>query len=297
MLIAASFLLHGCNVYEHAAESDWQDVGKKEPPTTDLGGLLITPLSSGHGPTVQAGDLVRVRVYSQKRGLTTREMFAPDPVRFEAWLWTGRGPNDDPDTPVGDWAYLGATPVRTSLIGKAVGERFRIGLPEGTRRATFSIPVYGLTTGNRNEYSIGRYSERQWPFVDLPEDENGHSWGDIEILERCDGRLLRRTATLTQWGPVLNMFDSYYPTSRLGVLGWTALEASCAPPRGKVRFEVGPLYDQVHQLLDWDVSYASAHQKNQGLHISVVISFLVLALSFGLARLLRSGPPRIRPRA
>jgi hypothetical protein len=114
---------------------------------------------------------------------------------------------------------------------------------------------------------------------------------EIEILEACPGRLLRRTAELRQWGPVMRFFDSYNPTSRTGTLGWTALEGDCGEPRGKVRFELGPLYLEQHMLLDWDSSYRRTHFKDSwlGLALRLLLGAAAFAVTFSLARGVR--PP------
>ena len=46
-----------------------------------------------------------------------------------------------------------------------------------------------------------------------------------------------------------------------GALGWSALEAECPEPDGRIRFQAGPFYDSESQngngarLVDWDGSY------------------------------------------
>jgi hypothetical protein len=97
--------------------------------------------------------------------------------------------------------------------------------------------------------------------------------------------LLGRTAKLDQWGYPLNVFTSYR-TSRSGVITWRAVEANCPAPRGPVRFEIGPLYFGIYELMDWDISYSRAHQKSGEIQFSPVLSVAILVFAFVFTRLI-----------
>jgi hypothetical protein len=65
---------------------------------------------------------------------------------------------------------------------------------------------------------------------------------------------------LNQTGAISATGDAHYASARSGTLGWTAIEAQCPAPDGKVRFQAGPLYHTGESesrtwLADWSSSY------------------------------------------
>ena len=202
-----------------------------------------------------------------------------EPEVFNAWLWSGASPSDDPHAADLDtWAELGSPRLRATLVGKSVGDTYSAQLDETAEGSWQRIPLYGLAEQSSNE---PRYRTSLWPVLQVD-----RRYAEIEILDTCAAHLLRRTATLTQWGKALALFDSYNPTSRAGTLGWTAMEGNCARPRGQVRFEIGPLYSKPHQLLDWQSSYRRAHLKDSGpgLAMRLLVGAAAFAIMFYLAR-------------
>jgi hypothetical protein len=270
----ASLLLQGCgNLYEHLAEGEWQEAGRNESPTPpSRGDFVVSTLEQGSGATVRAGDLVYARVR------VVRPSVAPhpgEPVVFNAWLWSGASPSDDLTLPDRDtWADLGSPALRATLVGKRVGDRYSVVLEEAAETSGQVIPLYGLLDSWRSEPRNSLY----------PSLEIDRRPAELEILDTCPARLLRRTATLRQWGPMIRFFDSYYPTRRVGVLGWTALEAECTP--SAIRFEIGPLYFKGHELLDWEASYARTRVKDSwlGLAARLLLGAAAFALAFGWFR-------------
>jgi len=272
----ACLLLQGCgNLYEHVSEGAWREVGANAPASSSAD-LAVSLLTRGAGSEVHAGDLVyaRIRVLRPSAGRSPAE-----PEVFNAWIWSGRSPRDDVGTAdIATWAELGSQELRATVLGKSVGDRYSVTLERNAQKHTLRLPLYGLADQDSVE---PRDHKSLWPVLDT----RGHPT-EIEILDACPGRLLRRTAELRQWGPVMRFFDSYYPTSRRGTLGWTALEGDCGEPHGKVRFELGPMYLEQHMLLDWSSSYRRTHFKDSwlGLAVRVLIAAAASAVTFSLAR-------------
>ena len=270
----AGLLLQGCgNLYEHVAEGEWQEVGRNESPTPPLrGDFVVSTLERGNGATVRTGDLVYARVRVERPSVAP---LPGEPVVFNAWLWSGTSPSDDRTLPDRDtWAALGSPALRATLVGKSVGDRYSVVLEEGAEGSSHAIPLYGLIDSWRSEPPNSLY----------PSLEIDRRYTELEILDTCPARLLRRTATLRQWGPMIRFFDSYYPTRRVGVLGWTALEAECASQA--IRFEIGPLYFKGHELLDWASSYGRARVNDSwlGLAARLLLGAVAFALAFGWFR-------------
>jgi hypothetical protein len=82
----------------------------------------------------------------------------------------------------------------------------------------------------------------------------------IEVLDACAARLLQRSATLRQWGYVVELSAAQIAPRREGTLHWLAFEAACAD--GTRRLQVGPLYDargtlRGQGLYGWEESYVA----------------------------------------
>lgn len=284
-VILSILTLQGCsNFYEKVADDAWREVGLNEPPVSHLkGDFQITPIRAGQGPVVRAGDLVYVRL-SQATPTPALNSIIPR-WAHNAWIWTGRRATYDPaQENIGKWGDLGSSRLRAALIGMAVGQRFQVQLEASAEGKLITIPLYGITPA-----AIDAQYNRDGDLFPAVEPPGSRGMGPpppmlIEILETCPGHYFQRSATLEQWGYPLNMFDSHYPVARSGQLGWSALQGDCPPPRGKVRFELGPLFSEPHQLLDWDISYRRAHRSNLGLHISPFIGLVIFAGAYWIAR-------------
>ena len=281
-LILAFLGLQGCfNFHEKVAESGWQEVGQNASATPRAEGkFILTTLRPGRGNVVRAGDLVYIRLRQSAPAPLSPII---EPRVYSAWLWTGHSSADDSDIDVQTWGSLGSASLRNALVGKAVGERLDLQLQD-SEDGSVAIPLYGVTPGQFSP----QHNELEYlfPAIELRKfgDPDSRRPVQVEILQTCRGHYYRRSASLEQWGYPLNAFDSYYPVERQGQLAWSALQGDCPEPRGKVRFELGPLFYKQHQLLDWDVSYRRAHRSSFGLHISPYISLLMVGFGFWIAR-------------
>ena len=258
---AIAALTAGCgNLYEKASNEPWRSVGVNERPMSPRGEFEVAKLRAGSGPVVRTGDLVHVRLMvTTPRKYTTAPPPKPWPV--DAWLWTGRPPELPGDaTSALSFGDLGSERVRSALIGRAVGERFAIRLPDDAQSSTDEIPLYALSV----PFESGTNYRELAPTVQLSRDGMGLPSAEIEVLEACGARLMRREVTLRQWGYVLNLFEQHYGPVRRGMLGWSAVESRCVAFGHSVRFEIGPLYYRPGgppggtQLSDWTASYAIA---------------------------------------
>jgi hypothetical protein len=258
---AVCLALGGCgNAYEHLSMGDWQEVGRAEPPNLLSNGAFVgTTLVEGSGPTVEAGDLVKanVRSYASKQSQII-------------WVWTGREPGIADSSQVaadmGTFGYLGSDRGRFALIHRRLHEKFEIRLEEGAVGFADELPLRGII-GSRfatlqvNAYIDGQLAAPQeWSALPLAAEGMRAPDAQIEILNICKAKLLRRTATLHQFGAVFATGDVRYAVRRHGTLGWTAIEAECPAPDGKMRFQAGPFYfrgatTDGSWLADWGASY------------------------------------------
>jgi hypothetical protein len=258
--IAVCLALGGCgNAYEHITVGEWQEVGKAEPPIpVAKGGLVVTILTEGIGPTASPGDLVKARV----RTITS-------PNAQIVWIWTGREPGP------GNWQQLAADRelfgdlglgrTRLAFIGRRLNEQFEIQLEPGAQHGD-EFPLRGIIDDRLARLNTavklgGRWvAPREWPALPLAGGGMGEGAAQIEIINICKARLFRRTATLDQRGAVWSTGDAGYPTVRKGTLGWTAIDAQCPEPDGHVRFQAGPFYagggaSDRTRLANWSGSY------------------------------------------
>jgi hypothetical protein len=223
------------NAREELSLNPWEEVGKRESPVSrDNGDFTVTAVSRGEGPAVKAGDLVKIRIH-----VTTPPLYSNPPRRPApqvSWLWTGREPGLDLDWQESQsWGSLGSGRVRKTLVGRAKGERFRIGLGKNAEGGINSIPLQGIIE------PIQGSQVAVLPELNLSPTGYAPASAEIEILAICEGRLLRRTATLRQWGMIIPIGQSY-AYAREGTLRWSALEGVCGPSDGNVRFQGGPYY-------------------------------------------------------
>lgn len=187
------------------------------------------------------------------------------------WLYTGRdltrtdaqSQNNEELT----FGSLGIARIRRTLIGRQLHERFTVELSPDAESSTDAIPLNGIQTSDPGEetlvfpYINGNrvMNPLRWPGIKLsPGAMERRSSAQIKVINICAARLLRRTATMTQMDLIVGPGELGHANSRKGVLGWTAIDASCPAPDGKVRSQAGPFYHsqaEYDRLADWNQSY------------------------------------------
>jgi hypothetical protein len=246
--VCALALTSGCdNAVEHLAVAEWREVGAASAPSTDAR-YLVTTLAPGGEREVQPGDLVQLRVLTSNGS------------EREVAVWTGSRAAADPPL------VLGADGLRAALVGRRVGERFTIGPDQAAREVPW-LPMYGAMSTLDFPGLSWTFAEdgvriraREWPRVDLSSTADEPGEMQIEVLDACPARLLQRTATLRQWGYVVELSAGRVAPRRAGTLHWLKFEAACA--EGARRLQVGPLYDERASLrgqglYGWEGSYVS----------------------------------------
>jgi hypothetical protein len=257
LVVSLGFGLAGCD-RESLEVYRWEQAGLDAAPVSNIRGeARIVQISEGTGPEIRAGDLVRIRVTVIVSGYLAHQS-AP----AIAWVWTGREPESRDDRMRSAWGDMGSPRFRKSLIGRRVGEHFMYELGDSDGGQD-SIPLHGFEASN--SYALtdtnGRPTGmRKWPRVVVGERLAARATGArVEVLAACEARLFRRIAVMRQRGTIINMFEMYYGSEREGTLRWSALEANCGPPLGKVRLEVGPLFyyrgREDYSLFNWSDSY------------------------------------------
>jgi hypothetical protein len=235
-------LTSGCdNAVEHLAVEEWREVGTATAPSSDAR-YRVTTLVAGGERVILPGELVRLRIVTANGS------------EREAVVWTGSRTTADPPR------VLGADGLRAALIGRRVGERFTIGQDQAAEEAAW-LPMYGAMSTLELPGLSWTYVEdgvriraRDWPRADLSSPgESGDA--QIEVLEACAARLLQRTATLRQWGYVVELSAARVAPRREGTLHWLRFDAVCAD--GARRLQVGPLFDERggRDLYGWERSY------------------------------------------
>jgi hypothetical protein len=267
-MLAAVVALAGCgNAYEQLSMGRWREVGEAQLPIAkESGAFVVTTSVPGEGPVVRAGDLVKARV-----AVTTVDMFGStknNPEPQEVWVWTGREPQVTPEQFLADvysFGTLGSARARIALIGRHLHEQFEIHLQPWADTAARNLPLRGIIDDPLSRLAVAAQIKGQlaapleWPALSLRSQTGGSPSARAEILEICSARLYRRTATMTQLGVILASGDVRYGSWRKGTLGWTAIDAQCPAPDGRVRFQAGPFYyfnpHDPGLLADWGVSY------------------------------------------
>lgn len=246
--VCALALTSGCdNAVEHLAVAEWREVGTATAPSTDAR-HLVTTLARGAGREILPGDLVQLRVVTSN-----------DSER-EVVVWTGTRTTLEPPL------VLGADGLRAALIGRRVGERFALRLDPAAQEVAW-LPMYGAMSTldfpglswTLAEDGV-RIRAREWPRVDLSSMAGESGDAQIEVLDACAARLLQRTATLRQWGYVVELSAESVAPRRAGALHWLKFEAACTD--GARRLQVGPLYDERSSprgrgLYGWEASYVA----------------------------------------
>lgn len=272
VLLGAIGLLTGCgNAYQHLTMGEWREVGQAEAPMAPAkDAFVVTTLDPGEGLPVQAGDLVKAlvtvtKVGKGRDGTSYTRNLPPQAV----WVWTGREPAGEPPPgwDFGTFGMMGDPHSRALFIGRRLHAQLELQGAPGYRGYWADLPVRVFIdyrfSRMHGALIDGHYFETpQWPELLLTDDAVTTS-ARVEILEIChDAKLYRRTATLTQYGVLFGWGDDRgHQTERQGTLGWSALEAECPEPDGRIRFQAGPFYDSESQngngarLVDWDGSY------------------------------------------
>lgn len=224
------------NFSEDVQIGKWAEGGRPVSPSpTPRRDVILSVVNPGNGPYIRAGDLIQLRVAVTKKRKDGSVESLPEK---RLWLWTGTADSGE-DT----WGNLGDDFFRAKLIGKRVGSRIVVSpstdekVPEGK----VLIPLYGFyfdNAGGSERYGGGG-SENL-------EISNRSDWGsralitsEIEILQRCKGKLYRRTSTVSQWGYVFDPFKNI-PVSRSDKFRSSALHGVCAKPEVDVWLTTGP---------------------------------------------------------
>ena len=260
-------VLAGCdNFRESVTTESWESTVNTEAPAPPFNGFEIrietNVLAEGSGAQVMAGNLVHLRY--------TRTVIWADKTEHagraeEVWIWTGR----EPDPEMEFWGKFGTSELRTTLIGRKVGEIFELRVATKYREVT--APQYGIAgpvsprTGS-SKY-IGQYAAMEPKVLAGGEFAWGQpSWSVVEILAACPAKFATRRGRMTQWGYVYNMFGTAWQTDRSGELRWSAIEAKCPAPDGEVRFMLGPIYWTGEpvvpgMLMAWESTFRSQRPK------------------------------------
>ena len=254
-------VLAGCdNFRESVTIESWKSAVITEAPAPPFDGHEIrigtTAVTEGSGAQVMPGDLVHLRY---TRTVTWANKTEHAQRAAEVWVWTGR----EPDPGMEFWGKFGSPELRTTLIGRKVGEIFE--LRASTKYDEITAPLYGIAgpvspRKGRSQF-IGQYAAMEPKIL-----AGGESWSAIEILAACPAKFATRRGRMTQWGYVFNTFGSAWETDRDGELRWSAVEAKCPPPDGEVRFMLGPIYWTEEpvvsgMLMAWQSTFRSQRPK------------------------------------
>lgn len=225
-------------------------------------GIETTVRTEGSPRPVMPGDLVYLRF---TRSVTWDNKTEHAERAEEVWVWTGR----EPDPGMEFWGKFGSPELRTTLIGRKVGEIFELRV--STDQHEMTAPVYGIAGPNTPRKGFNQFIG-QYAAVDTKTLASGGFAGDkpsssaIEILASCPAKFATRLGRMTQWGYVFNMFGTGWQTNRSGELRWSAIEADCPAPYGKVRFMLGPIYWTAKpvvpgMLMAWESTFRSERPK------------------------------------
>jgi hypothetical protein len=261
-------LLSGCdNFRESVTIEPWKSTVITEPPAPSIPGHEIpietTSIGNGPGPQVKPGDLVHLRF---TRTTTNDDKTDYAQPAEEVWVWTGR----EPDPGMELWGKFGSPELRTTLIGRNVGDVLELRV--STRGHQIKSPVYGIAGPDTprtgfNQF-IGQYATTDQKTLAAGAFAGDHpSRSTIEILAACPAKFATRRGRMTQWGYVLSMPAASFQTDRSGDLKWSAIEAHC-PAEGDVRFMLGPIYWTPKpvvsgMLMAWESTYRSVRPKQK----------------------------------
>lgn len=267
VVLLSALSLAGCDNFRESVTTDtWKSSVIVEAPAPSFAGfetgIETTVRTEGSAAPIRPGDLVQLR-YTRTVTWDNKTEHADRPE--VVWVWTGR----EPDPGMEFWGKFGSPELRTTLLGRKVGEIFE--LRGSTDHHEITAPVYGIAgpdTPHRgfNQF-IGQYATTDTKTLarggvagSLP------SWSAVEILAACPAKFGTRRGRMTQWGYVFNMFGTAWQTNRSGELRWSAIEANCPAPNGKVRFMLGPIYWTAEpvvpgMLMAWESTFRSKRPK------------------------------------
>jgi hypothetical protein len=227
--LAAGLLLAGCdNAIVSVTDSGWKPLAMNTAQLSTDPKFPTTPIAQGNGAVIKGGDLVKLRLPS---GQVRQDGTA---VYRDAWYWTGTLPEA--------YSHYGATwptELGALLVGRRVGDQFLLE-PQDDGPYSPHVTLTGMPRPQTNRKGFGvvsafEESSSDWSLYTLRK-------STFEILAACPVELSVRKGEMTQWGYILNMFGMHYPTSRRGTLYWSAIDADCPAPDGRVRFMIGPIY-------------------------------------------------------
>jgi len=227
--LAVGVLLAGCgNTIVSVTDSGWKPLAMKTAQLPPNPKFPTTPIAQGNGAVVNGGDLVKLRLPS---GLVHQDGTL---VYKDAWYWTGTLPEA--------YFHYGATrptELGALLVGRRVGDQFLLD-PQDNGLYSPHVTLTGMPPPQTNRKGFGvvsafEESSTDWSLYSLRK-------STFEILAACPVKLTVRKGEMTQWGYILNLFGMHYPVSRRGTLYWSAIDADCPIPDGRVRFMIGPIY-------------------------------------------------------
>jgi hypothetical protein len=227
--LALGALLAGCdNTSVKVTDSGWKELAMNKTQLPIDPKYPTISIAEGDGARVKAGDLVKLRIGDGRINADKT------PYLQEGWYWTGSLPED--------YNHYGATwptPLGALLVRRHVGDKFEL-VPQDASTYRPRITLTGMPPPQPNSKGFGHISAFSGP---------ASAWDNFtlrtatyEILATCPVQLSVRKGEMTQWGFILNMFGSSYPIDRRGTLYWSAIDADCPAPDGKVRFMIGPIY-------------------------------------------------------
>jgi len=227
--LAAALALTGCdNTSVKVTDSGWKELAMNKAQLPRDPKYLTTSIAEGDGARVKAGDLVKLRIGDGRINADKT------PYLQQGWYWTGSLPED--------YSHYGATwptILGALLVRRHVGDQFEL-VPQESGAYVPPMTLTGMPPPQSNRKGFGSITAFSGP---------SSAWDNftlrkstIEILATCPVTLSVRKGEMTQWGFILNLFGSSYPTSRRGTLYWSAIDADCPAPDGKVRFMIGPIY-------------------------------------------------------
>lgn len=218
----------------------------------------VETVTPGTGPEVKPGNLVKIRL----RVLSSSEKnFGQDP--HEMMIYVGRTDFED------RWEAFGTTPafgfdlgslkIRRAIIGRRVGEHFRIQRPEH-ENAKYSygepsefVPFKAILVKKPDwtpsymafvrSYEFPRDPPLSSRYLNLPYIAlaGEHIEAEIEVTDICEAKLFMREARLLQAGMVFT-WGGGPDTVRISDYQWVAISGKCSSDNEPIRIEAGPKY-------------------------------------------------------
>jgi hypothetical protein len=266
--LLSSLILSGCDNFRTSVKTEsWKSAVIAEAPAPAFAGnetaIATTIVTEGSGAQVMPGNLVHLRY---TRATTWYDKTEHEERAEEVWVWTGR----EPDPGMEYWGEFGSPELRTTLIGRKVGEHFQLRV--ASKYHGIDAPRYGIAEPLSPRKGFNQLIERSADMNSktLAQGESGGepSWSAIEILAACPAKFATRLGRMTQWGYVFNMSGPSYRTDRSGELRWSAIEARCPAPDGDVHFVMGPIYWTAEpvvpgMLMAWEYTFMKHRPKKK----------------------------------